>query len=68
MKILHTSDWHLGQEFYSFDRTEEHTSFLNQLKQIVTDEHPDVMVVSGDIYHNASPSNATMKLFTDHLI
>lgn len=68
MKILHTSDWHLGQEFYSYDRTEEHTSFLNQLKQIVADEHPDVLVVCGDIYHNASPSNATMKLFTDHLI
>ena len=68
MKILHTSDWHLGQEFYSYDRTEEHTSFLNQLKQIVADENPDVMVVSGDIYHNATPSNTTMKLFTDHLI
>ena len=68
MKILHTSDWHLGQEFYSYDRTEEHTTFLNQLKQIVADENPDVMVVSGDIYHNATPSNTTMKLFTDHLI
>lgn len=68
MKILHTSDWHLGQEFYSYDRTEEHTSFLNQLKQIVADEQPDVMALSGDIYHNASPSNTVMKFFTDHML
>ncbi len=68
MKILHSSDWHLGQEFYSYDRTEEHTSFLNQIRQIVADEQPDAMVVSGDIYHTAAPSNTTMRLFTDHLL
>lgn len=68
MKILHSSDWHLGQEFHSYDRTEEHTAFLNQLKQIVADEQPDAMIVSGDIYHNASPSNSVMKLFTDHML
>ena len=67
MKIIHTSDWHLGQELYSFDRTEEHVSFLAQLEQIVATERPDVLVVSGDIYHIASPSNIVMRLFTDHL-
>lgn len=67
MKLLHTSDWHLGQEFYSYDRTEEHISFLTQLEQIVEKEQPDVLAISGDIYHNATPSNAVMRLFTDHL-
>ena len=67
MKILHTSDWHLGQEFYSYDRTEEHEAFLSQLREIVADEQPDVMVVSGDIYHNATPSNTVMRMFTDRL-
>ena len=67
MKILHTSDWHLGQEFHSFDRTEEHLSFLIQLKDIVETEQPDVLVISGDIYHNATPSNTVMRLFTDRL-
>ena len=67
MKILHTSDWHFGQEFYSYDRTEEHESFLKQLRDIVSQEQPDVMVVSGDIYHNATPSNTVMRMFTDGL-
>lgn len=67
MKILHTSDWHFGQEFYSYDRTEEHKAFLRQLKTIVAEEQPDVMVVSGDIYHNATPSNSVMRMFTDGL-
>ena len=67
MKILHTSDWHLGQEFYSYDRTEEHIAFLEQLKDIVEKEQPDVLAVAGDIYHNATPSNTVMRLFTDYL-
>ncbi len=67
MKILHTSDWHLGQEFYSYSRTEEHVAFLEQLEEIVRKEQPDVMALSGDIYHNATPSNAVMRLFTDKL-
>lgn len=67
MKIIHTSDWHLGQEFYSYDRTDEHTSFLLQLKDIVAEEQPDLLVISGDIYHNATPSNAVMRLFTDYV-
>ena len=67
MKIIHTSDWHLGQEFYSYDRTEEHESFLCQLRNIVEEEQPDALVISGDIYHNATPSNTIMRLFSDHL-
>lgn len=67
MKIIHTSDWHLGQDLYAFDRTEEHLSFLSQLQTIVSEEKPDVLVISGDIYHIASPSNAVMKIFTDGL-
>ena len=51
MKILHTSDWHLGHALYNYDRSEEQICFLNQLTGIVQEEQPDVMVVSGDIYH-----------------
>lgn len=67
MKIIHTSDWHLGQELYSFDRTEEHIAFLMQLKDIVAIEKADVLVISGDIYHIASPSNTVMRIFNDYL-
>ncbi len=67
MKIIHTSDWHLGQEFYTYDRTEEHESFLSQLKDIAAKEQPDALVVCGDIYHTAAPSNSVMRFFTDWL-
>ena len=68
MKILHTSDWHLGQIFYHYDRTEEHESFLRQLRDIVSAEQPDVMLVCGDVYHTALPQTSTQELFIRALI
>lgn len=68
MKILHTSDWHLGHTLYDFDRSVEQKDFLNQLAQIVQDEKPDVLVVSGDIYHTTTPSAAAQRMYTDGLI
>ena len=54
MRILHTSDWHLGQNFYGYDRSEEHHDFLVQIRDIVAQELPDAMVVSGDIFPRRS--------------
>lgn len=68
MKILHTSDWHLGQNFYGYDRSLEHKAFLEQLLGIVYKEKPDVMLVSGDIFHNYTPSAEAQRLFTDSLV
>lgn len=68
MKILHTSDWHLGQVFYSYDRTDEYIHFFYQLKEIVKSHHPDAMVVSGDIFDVSSPSSSIMRLFTDFIL
>ena len=48
MKILHTSDWHLGHTLYNYDRSREQQAFLKQLTRIVAEEMPDAMVVSGD--------------------
>ena len=50
MKLIHTSDWHLGHELFTYDRSEEQLSFLEQLREIVREEQPDALVVSGDIY------------------
>lgn len=47
MKIIHTSDWHLGQEFYTYDRTDEHVAFLEQLQEIVAQEQPDALLIAG---------------------
>ncbi len=68
MKIIHTADWHLGQEFFQFDRRAEHEHFFDSLCRIVADERPDALVVSGDVYNTATPSNATMKQFTDNMV
>ena len=45
MKIIHTSDWHLGQNFYGNERTEEHLFFLKQLCAIVDEEEKTISYV-----------------------
>ena len=68
MKLIHTSDWHLGHTLYNYDRSREQQAFLEQLARIVAEERPDAMVVSGDIYHYSTPSAATQKMYTDGML
>lgn len=68
MRILHTSDWHLGQELYNYKREDEHLEFFRQLTDYVQEFRPDVMVVSGDIFHTAMPSAATRRLYVEALL
>lgn len=63
MKAIHTSDWHIGQNFYGTDRSEEHLHFLEQLCSIIDEEQPDVLIVSGDIYNTVAPGIASQKLY-----
>ena len=68
MKTLHTSDWHLGQKLYDFDRKDEQIHFLRQIADIVKNEKPDAMIVSGDIFHVATPNIETQTMFVDELL
>lgn len=68
MKILHTSDWHLGQSFFGYDRYEEHQAFLDQLHDFALSTRPDAMVVSGDIFHNYSPTTEAQRIYTEALV
>ena len=63
MKILHTSDWHLGQSFFGYDRCSEGADMMRQLAVIVADERPDALVVAGDVFHNAMPSNEASRTY-----
>jgi len=64
MKVLHTSDWHLGQQFYDHQREKEHQHFLDWLISALNDEKIDLLLVSGDIYHTATPpSSAEQQLY-----
>ena len=68
MKILHTSDWHLGHTLYNYDRTEEQKSMLRQMVKTVEEQKPDVFLLCGDVYHTAQPSAAVQTMFTEALI
>lgn len=68
MKILHTSDWHLGHTLYNYDRTEEHMVMLLQMVNIVKEQKPDVFLLCGDVYHTPQPSSAVQTMFTNALV
>lgn len=68
MKILHTSDWHLGHILYEHERTAEHLSFIGQLSDIIKRERPDAMLVCGDVYDRANPSVMVQKLFYQSML
>ena len=68
MKIIHTSDWHIGQTLHQYSRDEEHKHFFNQLKDIVLEERPDALIVSGDIFHSATPSVIAQRLYYSALV
>lgn len=68
MKVIHTSDLHLGHQLYGYDRMDEHLHFFSQLKKIIIDEKPDALLISGDIFDISSPSSAVMKMFKDNIL
>lgn len=65
MRILHTSDWHLGRNLDKTSLREAQESFLDQLVDVVSQERIDALVVSGDIYDRAIPNAETVQLFED---
>lgn len=67
MKIIHTSDWHLGAKLHERDRAEEHRRFLAFLRDLAADEKPDALVVTGDVFDVRQPSNAAQRLYYDFI-
>ena len=55
MRLLHTSDWHLGHTLKEVTREREHAAFLAWLLEVCTREAPDVVVVTGDVFDSATP-------------
>lgn len=58
MKIIATSDWHLGNMFHGNDRLPEHRHFLDWLLHQLSEHKPDALLVAGDIFDNGNPSAA----------
>lgn len=62
MNVLHTSDWHLGVTLHRHSLHDEQACFLDWLHDVLQREKIDVLIVAGDIFHTAQPSNETRKL------
>ncbi|MGY0394655.1 exonuclease subunit SbcD [Fusobacterium sp. SYSU M8D902] len=65
MKILHTSDWHLGKRLEGSKRIEEQKKFVDTLEKIVNEENPQLILIAGDIFDTPAPSSEAEKLFFD---
>ena len=68
MKIIHTSDWHLGQNFFEYDRREDHDSMVEQLAELIKEENPDALIIAGDVYDIAAPNTTVQKEFAEHIV
>jgi exonuclease SbcD len=67
MKILHTADWHLGRQFEGCSLEQDHTAALEQVFEAVTTHTPDVLIIAGDVFDRAAPSEAAVRQFNGFL-
>jgi len=69
MRLLHTSDWHLGRMLYAKkERCEEHERFLQWLLSAIKENAIDVLLIAGDIFDSGTPSNVSLKMYYDFLL
>lgn len=67
LRILHTSDWHLGKRLHDFDRSREYEYFRKSLLESIAEGKPEVMLIAGDIFDNVTPSFDAEKFFGNTL-
>ncbi len=62
MKLLHTSDWHLGKVLKGQSRLDEQLAMLKEIIDIAEAEQPDLVIVAGDIHDSVAPNAETEKI------
>ncbi len=67
MKLLHTSDWHLGQNFMGQSRQSEHEAFLTWLLERIEEKRVEVLLVAGDIFDTGTPPNYALEIYYNFL-
>ncbi|MGP4864197.1 exonuclease SbcCD subunit D C-terminal domain-containing protein [Psychrobacter sp. T6-5] len=67
LKILHTSDWHLGRRLYGRLRYEEFEAFLYWLQDTISAQQVDILIVAGDVFDTMTPSNKAQALYYEFL-
>ena len=68
MRLLHTSDWHLGHSLHGFDRHAEHARFIEWLLRALGEHEVDALIIAGDIFDTANPSAEAQKLWYHFLV
>ena len=67
MKLLHTSDWHLGRTLHGEDLQSAHEAFVDHLEEVVRGEGVDALLIAGDVYDRGVPSVVSVALLDDAL-
>ena len=67
MRMLHTSDWHLGATLNDFSREADHRQFLDWLTEVVVERQVELLVVAGDVFDQANPSAESQRLYYSFL-
>ena len=67
MRILHTSDWHLGRQFHGLSLEADHAVVLNQVYSALVTHKPQVLIIAGDIYDRASPPASAVRQFNEFI-
>jgi exonuclease SbcD len=67
MRLLHTSDWHLGRSFHGASLLEDQSAALDRIVQLACERSVDLVVIAGDLYDRAIPPAEAVSLFTDTL-
>ena len=68
MRIIHTSDWHLGQNFYGKSRAAEHQAFMLWLLSEITLHQVDALIVAGDIFDTGTPPSYARSLYNQFIV
>ncbi|MDF2049788.1 exonuclease SbcCD subunit D [Arthrobacter sp. Cr_A7] len=68
MRLLHTSDWHLGRSFHGVGMLDAQRAFIDQLVAAVSRHHVDVVLIAGDVYDRALPGVDVVHLLDDALV
>ncbi|MDX1269345.1 MAG: exonuclease subunit SbcD, partial [Oceanisphaera sp.] len=68
MRILHTSDWHLGQHFMGKTRADEHQAFLRWLVEQVREHEVAAVIVAGDVFDTGTPPSYARELYNDFIV
>ena len=67
MKLIHLSDLHIGKRVNEVSMIDDQEYILLQILQIIDEEHPAVVLISGDVYDKTVPSAEAVTLFDDFL-